>query len=143
MPDVPRVLLLDPGAARIGVAVSDELGALAHPRPAVPAKDLGRALRALRAIVDEEQISHVLIGLPVSLSGVEGEAARRARRFAARVADALGREVELIDERLSTAQAKRELAQAGVSTRHQREKIDGVAACLLLQAWLDGRRSRG
>lgn len=136
-------MLLDHGKARIGVAVSDELGAYAHPRAAVPAKDGPRALRALRALVASEEITHVLVGLPTSLSGVEGEAAARVRRFAQQVADATGLDVELIDERMSTVHAKRELAMSGVAARDQRDKVDGVAACLMLQAWLDARRARG
>lgn len=136
-------MLLDHGKARIGVAVSDELGAYAHPRAAVPAKDGPRALRALRALVASEEITHVLVGLPTSLSGVEGEAAARVRRFAQQVADATGLGVELIDERMSTVHAKRELAMSGVAARDQRDKVDGVAACLMLQAWLDARRARG
>lgn len=136
-------MLLDHGKARIGVAVSDELGAFAHPRPPIPARDPARALRAVRALSATEELGRVLVGLPTSLSGVEGEAARRARRFAQQVADATGLDVELVDERLSTVHAKRELAMSGVSTRDQRDKVDGVAACLLLQAWLDGRRARG
>ena len=136
-------MLLAHGKARIGVAVSDELGAYAHPRAAVPAKDGPRALRALRALVASEEITHVLVGLPTSLSGVEGEAAARVRRFAQQVADATGLGVELIDERMSTVHAKRELAMSGVAARDQRDKVDGVAACLMLQAWLDARRARG
>ncbi len=136
-------MLLDHGKARIGVAVSDELGAFAHPRPPIPARDPARALKALRGLVAAEEITRVLVGLPTSLSGVEGEAARRARGFAQRVADATGLDVELVDERLSTVHAKRELSMSGVAARNQRDKVDGVAACLLLQSWLDGRRARG
>ena len=143
MARIPRVAAFDYGKARIGVAVSDELGAFAHPRPPIAAKDRGRAMKAAKALVAAEEITHVLVGLPTSLSGHEGEAAVGARRFAQELANATGLDVELIDERLSTVHAKRELSMSGVSTRDQRQKIDGVAASLLLQSWLDGRRARG
>lgn len=143
MATIPRVAAFDYGKARIGVAVSDELGAFAHPRPPIPAKDRGRALKAVRALVAAEEIRHVLVGLPTSLSGQEGTAAVGARRFAQEIANATGLDVELIDERMSTMHAQRELTMSGVSARDQRQKVDGVAASLLLQSWLDGRRSRG
>ncbi len=133
-----RVAALDHGKARIGVAVADELGVLAHPRPPIDARDRRRALAAIRELKEEEGITRFLVGLPLSLSGVEGTAAHSARAFAQTVADATGCEVELVDERLTTVEAQRALRTSGVAAKHQRQKVDGVAAAILLQAWLDG-----
>jgi putative Holliday junction resolvase len=138
MPPRPRVAALDPGKARIGVAVADELGMMAHPRSPVDASNLRSALAKIVALAQDEGITRFLVGLPVSLSGHEGQAAQKARGFAQKVADATGCDVELVDERLSTVQAQRSLRDSGVSSRDARGKIDGAAACVILQAWLDG-----
>ncbi|HLM75476.1 MAG TPA: Holliday junction resolvase RuvX [Polyangiaceae bacterium] len=141
MPNAPaRVLAIDFGKARAGIAVSDELGMYAHARPALDAKNRKALLAALTGIIRDEGITRILIGLPLELSGDRGPAARRALQFAQEIADASGLEVELIDERLSTVEAGRQLRASGVDSRKQRALVDGVAASVLLQSWLDGRR---
>lgn len=138
-----RTAALDFGKARIGVAVADELGMLAHPRPPVDGSNLRAALAKITAIARDEGIDRFVVGLPVSLSGHEGPAAVKARVFAQKVADATGCEVEMIDERMSTIEAQRSLRDSGVSSRDSRGKIDGAAACVILQAWLDGHARNG
>ena len=81
--DPGRLLAVDYGAVRIGVAVSDELGLLAHPRPFVPARPIGRALRLIAKMVRDEEIVSVIVGLPRNMDGSEGLSARKARKFAA------------------------------------------------------------
>jgi putative Holliday junction resolvase len=83
------------------------------------------------------------VGLPLDRQGEEGREAGRARKFAQALADAAGREVELVDERLSTVEATRRLREGGVSAKKGRQLVDGVAAAVLLQAWLDQRRKDG
>jgi putative Holliday junction resolvase len=134
------VAALDYGKARIGVAVSDELGMLAHPRPPIPAKDRRQALAAVKQLRDDEGIERFLVGLPVRLGGEAGLSAGEATRFAQQVSDLTGCEVEMVDERWSTVQASRALRAGGVKARDQRQRIDGAAAAVLLQAWLDGHR---
>jgi putative Holliday junction resolvase len=136
-----RVAALDYGQARIGLAVSDELGMLAHPRPFVPARPLERALRDLRLFFRQEGVQHVLLGLPLSLKGAEGLAAGRARKFGAALGAATGVAIEYVDERLSTVGAAARLREAGHDARAARGRVDSAAAAILLQAWLDGRRS--
>ncbi len=139
-----RVVALDFGKARIGVAVSDELGLLAHPRPFLPAKNRKAVLSALRRLKEEEGVERFLVGLPLRLNGAAGTTADEVTRFAQDVCNATGCEVELVDERLTTVQASRALREGGLSSKEQREKIDSASAAVLLQAWLDapGRRPR-
>lgn len=136
------VCALDFGAVRIGVAVTDELGLMAHPRGHYAAKPRPAFLAALKELVLVEQVGKIVIGLPLDMRGTEGEAARRARGFAQDVADATGCGVELFDERLTTVQAQRALTASGVSGRKAREHIDEASAVEILQAWLDARKAR-
>jgi putative Holliday junction resolvase len=136
-----RVAALDLGSVRVGLAVSDELGLLAHPRPALDGTDSKRLLAKLAELAAREPIGRFLVGLPLSLSGEPTTSARRAIRFCQKLADATGCEVELIDERLTSVQAERELLGGGADRREVKAKVDGVAAALILQQWLDAQRT--
>lgn len=136
-PAPPRILALDPGEARIGVAVSDELGMLAHPRPAIPGRDRAAALRAIATIVAAEGIREIVVGLPLSLSGERGPQARAVEAFVADLRKAVAVPVRTADERLTSAQAAR---QAPAAARRRDGTLDSLAAALLLQAELDARR---
>lgn len=138
-----RVLGLDYGKVRIGVAVTDELGLLAHPRPAIAAEPRARALRAIRALVTGEEIGRIVVGLPRNMDGSRGRAEQRVREFARAVEEAAGRPIEFVDERWSTVQASLMLREGGLNARAQKEKIDSAAAAILLQTFLDGRKVRG
>jgi putative Holliday junction resolvase len=134
-----RVLALDPGTRRVGVAVSDPLGITAQPHSVLDAEDpdlMGQIAR-LGADLGVERI---VVGLPVSLNGTEGPAAATARTFAAAVAGATGLPVDLADERFTSVSAERVLVEAGLSGRRRRAVRDRVAAAVLLQAYLDGGR---
>jgi putative Holliday junction resolvase len=135
-----RTCGLDPGQARIGVAIDDELGLLAHPRGTLDATDPAALLVMLRKLVDDENVGRFVIGLPLDMSGGEGQSARQSRVLAQRVADATGCLVELWDERLSTVQAQRTLAAANVRGKKARARIDEAAACAILQSWIDAQR---
>ncbi|MCS6900606.1 MAG: Holliday junction resolvase RuvX [Myxococcales bacterium] len=138
-----RVAALDVGKARIGVAVSDELGLLAHPRPFVPARNREAALHAIKLLQREEGIERFLVGLPRRLGGEAGSIAAEVIRFAQEVSNLTGCEVELVDERWSTVQASRALRAGGLSSKEQRGRVDSAAAAVLLQAWLDAPGRRG
>ena len=134
-----RVAALDPGKVRVGVAVSDELGVLAHPRPALDARNRAKLLASLRNLAEEEQIERFLVGVPLDRDGLVGAAARQAQTFASQVHEATGRPIELFDERLSTVEATRRLHEGGMNARQSRHHIDSASACVLLQAWLNAR----
>jgi putative Holliday junction resolvase len=128
---------------RVGVAIDDELGMMAHPRGTLDARDAKALLERLRALADEQNVVRFVVGLPLDMRGGEGAAAAQARAMAQRIADATGRAVELWDERLTTVQASRALAASEVRGKKARARVDEAAACAILQSWLDARASRG
>jgi putative Holliday junction resolvase len=137
-----RALGLDVGERRVGVAVSDELRAIASPLATVQRG--GRDLQELHDLIRQWRVAHVVIGLPTGLSGREGPQAASVRSFAEALAAALEEGVELLfwDERLTTVIAERSLIEAGTSRARRKERIDAVAAAVLLQSYLDAARSR-
>ena len=134
-----RAAAIDLGKVRVGVAVADELGLMAHPRPHLDGRNRRALLESLAGLAEEEGISIFLVGLPRTLRGGEGPPARRARRFASELGARTGRRIELVDERLSTREARTRLKDQGMTERELRGRLDSAAAALLLQAWLDGR----
>lgn len=137
---LPRVLALDPGEARIGVAISDALGLYAHPRAAIAARSRAEAVRQVARVVREEAIDEVVVGLPLTLGGERGYQAESAAPFVAELRAALSVPVREVDERLSSAQAVS--MQPGL--RGKRDgTLDSAAAAVILQAVLDARRPRG
>jgi putative Holliday junction resolvase len=140
---------IDVGTVRVGVAVSDPDGVLASPLTTL-ARD-GKAgeehiptdISEIMRLVREHESVEVVVGLPLTLAGVEGPAAAQARGYARRLADAIAPvPVRLSDERMSTAVASRRLSERGVRGRRQRAVVDQVAAVEILQGWLDQSRRR-
>lgn len=131
-----RVLGLDPGTKRIGVAVSDGLRIAASPLEVLDAAspDL---LSRIGALVAEYEVVEVAVGLPTSLSGAEGPSAEAARRLADDVAGATGLPVHLVDERFTSRMAESSMLEAGVRRRDRRANLDKVAASIMLQSFLD------
>jgi putative Holliday junction resolvase len=133
-----RVLGLDLGDARIGIAISDDARRLAVPygtvRTGAPAD-----LRAIAEIVREQGVSQVVVGHPLLLSGEAGERAHHAERFADALRGFISVPVTMHDERLSTVEAERALTRAGARGRDRRGAVDRSAATVILQSWLDSR----
>lgn len=139
-----RAAAIDLGAVRVGLAVVDDLGLLAHPRPFLNGKDQAALMQKLKDLQQAEQIEVFVLGLPRELNGREGPAARRARAFAERLARATPAKVELYDEWLSTREAAGRLRAQGLNAKEQRGRIDSAAAAILLQSWLDrGAKGEG
>ena len=136
-----RAAAVDLGKVRVGLAVADELGLMAHPRHYLDGRDPHRVVFELCRLAEAEGITVFVVGLPRQLNGEEGVAAQRARRFAAALEKRSSAKVELIDEWLSTKEAHGRLREQGVNTRDARERVDSAAAAVLLQSWLDGQRS--
>lgn len=134
-----RVLGLDLGDVRIGVAISDPDRRLALPFGNVAA-GAPHDLKAIKEIVTENDITEVVVGHPLSLSGQPGPRARMAEEFAGALSAALDVPIHLHDERLSTVEASKALKQAGASSRQSRKAVDASAAAVVLQAWLDSSR---
>ena len=136
-----RALGLDLGSKRIGVAVSDRSGTLASPLTVLARTGSRRADHdRIAALVREEEAAIVVVGMPRSLSGAAGPAARAATAEIEALASVVGVPVETTDERFTTVTANRALAEAGVRGAARRQVVDKVAAAVILQAWLDARR---
>ena len=136
IPSTGRLMGLDYGTKRIGIALSDGLRLAAHAHDVLSANapDFDRRVTA---IVEEYQVSAVIVGLPTSLGGTEGISARGARKLAMRVGDALAIPVTLYDERFTTRVAERTLLAADTSRKKRKQSIDKVAAAVMLQGFLD------
>jgi putative Holliday junction resolvase len=134
-----RILGVDLGRARIGVAVSDELGMLAHPVETIPASR--DAAKRVAEIVREKNAERVVIGLPRHMNGSAGESAEEALAFAEKLRGLVSCEVVTWDERLTTVAANRALREGGQKTRNSRSFVDQVAAQMILQGYLDGMQS--
>ena len=130
-----RIMAVDLGSVRTGVAVSDELGMLAQPWKTLPGGD--KALDAVVSAVGELKPSRVLVGLPRNMDGTYGPAAELSRAFADQLRARVECTVDLWDERLTTVAAQRALRDSGRKARDQRGVVDQVAAQILLQSWLD------
>jgi putative Holliday junction resolvase len=135
-----RILGLDVGDRRIGVALSDPLGLTAQPLTVIERRDAARDVDALSALVAQHQVSCIVVGLPLTLRGEQGIQADKVESFVQRLRSRVRLPVELIDERLTTVQGERALAEGGASRRQRKAAIDQVAAQLILQQFLDTRR---
>lgn len=136
-----RILGIDHGTARIGLALSDELELVASPLKTLDAG--AQPLREIAEIVRARRVEKIVVGLPLHMSGEHGEAAERVEKFVEQLGKALRHEVpiELVDERLSSLEAEASLSRAGITDRHaRREVVDQLAAVIILQEHLNSRR---
>jgi putative Holliday junction resolvase len=134
-----RYLGLDVGRARIGLSLADDVLRTARAHRTVPRLGVDADLDAIAEVAAQYEVTRAVVGLPLNMDGTEGDSARMARSFAARLAARLGLPVERHDERLSTFEASTRLREQGLSARDQKGVIDAEAAAVILQGWLDGR----
>ena len=133
-----RILALDHGTVRIGVAVSDELKMVAHPLEFIPAEPFADFLVRLRQLLKEKEVELLLIGMPRNMDGSYGPAAEKVREFIMVLKETIGVPMRVWDERLTTVQAHRLLGEAGMKAKDRKGKVDRSAAAILLQSYLDG-----
>ncbi len=132
-----RILALDHGTKRVGIAISDELKMIAQPLEYAPAEPFLDFLERLKEIIREKEVELILIGMPRNMDGSYGPAALKVQEFIAVLKDKVAIPIQTWDERLTSAQAQRFLIQGGVRRAQRKEKVDKTAAAILLQSYLD------
>lgn len=137
---IVRILGLDIGTKRIGVAVSDPLGITAQSVAVVECKGSEKDLERIASLVKEYMVTEIVVGVPYNMDGSEGPQAQKVRRFMAEITARVGLPVREWDERLSTVAAERVLLEADMSRAKRRKVIDKVAAVIILQGYLDKKR---
>lgn len=142
MAEATRLLGIDVGEKRIGLAVGDPTGLIASALGAQPSVGRARDVAAIAEIAREQGASAIVVGMPVSLSGHHGPQAEKVRRFGEALREAVDVEVIYWDERLTTTEAARYLRDAGMRRQKRRENIDAAAAAVMLQSYLDYLRNR-
>lgn len=135
-----RILAVDPGAKRVGLALSDESRSVASPLRTLPAEPLPTLAGRIAEVAREVHAVEVVVGLPKNLDGSSGEAAHGARRLAEELKRSTRLPVSLYDERLSSAEAERQLVGQGMRREKRRLVVDQLAATLVLQSFLERRR---
>ena len=138
-----RVLAIDPGTVRLGLALSDPSRTIAQPLSVLPRRSPPEDLNALAELVKEHDVGLIVIGLPRTMDGRLEAAAQQAQAFGAEVARVTGRPVTYWDERLTTVAAERYLVEQGKRRSKRRQEVDRMAATLLLQGYLEFERGRG
>jgi putative Holliday junction resolvase len=137
-----RIMGIDVGTVRVGIALSDELGLTARPFETVRRGGDRVTARRIRDLAAENEVDRIVVGLPLGLDGREQSSSADARRMAAVLGEETGIEIVVWDERLTTVQAERALIEGNVRREKRREVIDQVAAALMLQSFLDLERAR-
>jgi len=132
-----RYLALDHGTKRIGVAVSDELKMIAQPLEYIPTEPFDAFLVRLRQVITEKEVELVFIGMPRNMDGTYGPAAQKVQEFIATLKPEISVPIKTLDERLTSAQANRVLLQGNVRRADRKQKVDAMAAAILLQSYLD------
>ncbi len=132
-----RILALDHGTVRIGVALSDELKMMATPLEFIPAEPFAGFLDRLKELIREKQVELIVVGMPRNMDGSYGPAALKVQAFISVLKDAVALPIQKVDERLSSVQAQKFLREAGKKSKQQRGHVDQTAAAILLQSYLD------
>lgn len=134
-----RILALDHGTKRIGVAVSDEMQFIAQPLEYIPAEPFDAFLARLKELLAEKQVELVLVGMPRNMDGTYGPAAIKVQEFVAKLKEGINVPIKTWDERLTSVMANRLLIEGNVRRDKRKEKVDKMAAAILLQSYLDGQ----
>ena len=135
----PRVLGLDVGSKTIGIAISDPLGITAQGLETIRRKNKRLDFEQLAQLVREYEVSEIVVGYPLRLSGAEGSQSEKMQAFAEELRNKFGLPIHLWDERLTSSQANRVLREAELSIKKRGEAVDRMAAVLILQSWMEAR----
>ncbi|MFQ5702269.1 MAG: Holliday junction resolvase RuvX [Acidobacteriota bacterium] len=138
-----RIMAVDVGEVHLGVALSDELKITAQPFKTIGRTSLKRDLRALARLANDHEVVEIVVGLPLRMAGDIGPAAEATLGFVEQMRHVIRHPIRTWDERLTTVQAERALLESGTSRRRRRERIDQVAAAIILQSYLDSRSEAG
>jgi putative holliday junction resolvase len=133
-----RILAIDHGTRRIGIALSDELKMIAQPLEFIPAEPFEGFLKRLKELLGKGDVELILVGMPRNMDGSYGPAATKVQEFVAALRGAVSVPIKTWDERLTSAQANRVLIAGGVRRDQRKAKVDKTAAAILLQSYLDG-----
>ena len=134
-----RVLAIDHGTKRMGIALSDPSGMIALPLEFIPAEPFNKFLERLKVLIHNKEVEMILIGMPRNMDGSYGPAAAKVQEFVAVLKEAIAIPIKTWDERLTSTQANRLLVEADVRRKDRKEKVDKAAAAILLQSFLDSR----
>jgi len=137
-----RIMALDVGSRRIGVAVSDPLGITAQGLDTIQRQNKRRDLEALRELLAKYDVREIVVGLPLRLSGLEGTQSEKMRQFADELHAKFGLTVHLWDERWTSTEANRLLRETDLSIRKRGQAVDRMAAILILQSWMQAHSNR-
>lgn len=132
-----RVLAIDHGSKRIGIAISDAMRMIAQPLEFIPSEPFDRFLQRLKQIIHEKEVSLVLVGIPRNMDGSYGPAAQKVQEFVSTLMQSIDLPIKTWDERLTTVQANRLLIEADMRRGKRKQKVDQTAAAILLQSFLD------
>lgn len=141
-PPAGRVLALDYGDRRVGLALSDPAGLIAQGLETIQSAGLGETLASIVDIVEEQQVQEIILGLPVHMDGTAGEMAAKVESLADELRRKVSCDVRTWDERLTSVSARRAMHEMGSTTRGNKGSLDRIAATLLLQNYLDFRRGK-
>jgi len=142
-PHPPRILALDLGKIRIGVAVSDPLGLTAQPLETIQVQSIDEALARIREIAEANAVGTIVVGMPYNMDGTKGQQAQWVERISERLGRAMpAAAIVFWDERLTSSASESILIESGMRRRRRREHRDKLAAVLILQSYLESRRSR-
>ncbi len=133
-----RVLAIDHGTVRMGIAMSDELKMIAQPLEFIPAEPFSGFLDRLKELLCEYEVELILLGMPRNMDGSYGEASMKVREFEAVLKNSITAPIKTWDERLTSVQANRALTQGRVKKKKKRQNVDSMSAAILLQSYLDG-----
>ena len=136
-----RILAIDHGTKRMGIAISDELQMIAQPVEFIPAEPFAEFLERLKELLREKEVELIVVGMPRNMDGSYGPAALKVQDFVAVLRNAVTVPIRTWDERLTSVQANRFLLEGNVRREKRKEKVDKMAAAILLQSYLDGQNN--